>query len=161
MYMAHFVTLLLFRSCWISDFDIWLSLIEANISLGFRKLSLKWANWSWLCLKFKWKKNTAYGRQSISWRILAPIQKETPKNSGVKSWISGVQYFLDFDQRMWRFYATSIWRLYPTSMWRVYPIKYVAVISDNNVAVISEGRWSMRGLGSDHVTGVGQWEASK
>ena len=67
-------------------------------------------------------KNPAYGRQSISrpMRIVAPIQKETPKKSCVKSWISSIQYFSNFNQSMWWFYLTSMWQIYWTSIWQLY-----------------------------------------
>ena len=32
--------------------------------------------------------------------IIAPMQKETPQKTAVKSWISGVQYFSNFDHGM-------------------------------------------------------------
>ena len=54
-------------------------------------------------------------------RIIAQTQKESQKKSSVKSWISGDQYFSNFDHQMWRLYPKTKWWLYLTRMWRLYP----------------------------------------
>ena len=54
---------------------------------------------------------------------MAPIQKQTPKQSCVKSLIYNLQYFSNFDHGMWRLYPTSMWLLYLTSIWQSYPTR--------------------------------------